>query len=113
MDAQDPQDYKTPKALMAAVVGMGVLIIVGLVVLVGVVIHRMNDPHQPALPASIPLTDTRTARLPLGPDEHLLSMTRVHDDLLALHITSREHERIVLWNVTTGQVQPGLETTLP
>ncbi|MFT8419445.1 MAG: hypothetical protein ABF636_11550 [Acetobacter sp.] len=109
----DAQDYKTPKPLMAAVVGMGVLIIAGLVVLVGVVIHRMNTPHQPGLPASIPLTDARTAQLPLGPEEHLLTMTRVHDGLMALHIASKEHERIMLWNVTTGQVQTGLETTTP
>ncbi|WP_338332939.1 hypothetical protein [Acetobacter sp. LMG 32666] len=109
----EEQDYKTPKALMAAVVGMGVLIIVGVVALVGVVIHRMNTPHQPTLTTSIPLTDTRTAHLALGPDEHMLSTTRVHDDLLAIHIASKDHDRIMLWNVATGQVQPGLDTTSP
>ncbi|MCI1244333.1 DUF6476 family protein [Acetobacter fabarum] len=109
----EEQDYKTPKALMAAVVGMGVLIIVGVVVLVGVVIHRMNAPHQPALASAIPLTDARNAHLALGPDEHMLAITRVHDDLLAIQIASKEHERIMLWNVATGQVQPGLETTQP
>lgn len=109
----EAQDYKTPKALMAAVVGMGVLIIVGVMALVGVVIHRMGGPHHPAIATSIPLTDMHTAHLALGPDEHMLSMTRVHDDLLAIHIASRGQERIMLWNVTTGQVLPGLETTSP
>ncbi|MDE7548856.1 hypothetical protein PY793_12805 [Acetobacter fabarum] len=107
------QDYKAPKALMAAVVGMGVLIIIGVVVLVGVVIHRMNAPHPPALTSATPLTDVRDAHLALGPDEHMLAITRVHDDLLAIQIAGREHERIMLWNVATGQVQPGLDTTHP
>lgn len=107
------QDYKTPKALMAAVVGMGGLIIVGVVILVGVVIHRMSGPHHPAVATTIPLTDARTARLALGPDEYMLGMTRVHDDLLAIHIAGKGQERVMLWNVATGQVQPGLETTSP
>ena len=98
---------------MAAVVGMGVLIIVGVVALIGVVIHRMNTPHQPAITASIPLTDAQTAHLALMPDEHVQTMARVHDDLLAIHVTGKDHERIMLWNVATGQVVPGLQTTAP
>ncbi len=109
----EKQDYKTPKALMAAVVGMGGLIILGVVVLVGVVIHRMGGHHPSTIAASIPLTDAHTTQLALGADEHLLAMTRVHDDLLAIHIAGKGHERIMLWNVATGQVQPGLETTAP
>lgn len=109
----EEQDYKTPKALMAAVIGMGVLIIVGVVVLVGVVIHRMNAPAQPAIASTVPLTDARTAHLALGPDEHVQTMTRVHDDLLAIQIAGHGPGRIMLWNVATGQVQPGLETAAP
>ena len=109
----EEQDYKTPKALMAAVVGMGLLIIAGGVILVGVVIHRMNSPQHPAIGTTIPLTDARTAHLALGSEEHLLSMARVRDDLLALHIAGKGQERIMLWNVVTGQIQPGLEAKAP
>lgn len=104
-------EYKTPRALMAAVVGMGVLIIVGVVALVGVVIHRMNSPYHPALTSSIPLTDARIAQLALSPDEYMTTITRVHDDLLAIHVVGDKGERIMLWNVITGQLQPGLETS--
>lgn len=104
-------DYKTPRALMAAVVGVGILIVVGVVVLVGVVIHRMNSPHSAAPASTIPLTDTHIAQLALSPDEYMTTITRVHDDLLAIHVVGDKGERIMLWNVITGQVLPGLETS--
>lgn len=44
---EEPQEYKTPKALLVAVIGMGVLIVVGVVVLAGVLIHRMSSKPAP------------------------------------------------------------------
>jgi hypothetical protein len=51
--------------------------------------------------------------LPLGADEHLLGMTRVQDGLVALHVSGPHGERVLLWQVGTGQVRPGLDTAVP
>jgi len=103
---------RTPKALLAAVIGMGVLIVVGTVTLVGVIIHRMNSQHTPAvLPASVPLQDTALPAPSLAPGSKLLSMARVQDDLLALHISENGQDKIMLWQVSTHKLMQGL--TLP
>ncbi|MFT8675824.1 MAG: hypothetical protein ABF990_08445 [Acetobacter sp.] len=123
----EQQDYKTPRALMAAVIGMGVLIVLGTAALIGVILHRMNAPHAPtapaALTAAVPLVDAPPAALPrtgqppatpailpLAPDERMLDTTRVRDNVLALHIGSPRGDRIVLWDIRSGQFWTGLAT---
>ncbi|MBO1325267.1 hypothetical protein K2X14_07930 [Acetobacter sp. TBRC 12305] len=116
----EQQEYKTPKALMAAVIGMGVLIVLGTAGLVGVILHRMNAPHAPTT-ATVPLVDTprmepsraevppAAAHLSLGTGERVLSTTRVRDNVLALHIGGPRGDRLVLWDATSGQVWTGLD----
>lgn len=112
---EEPQDYKTPKALLVAVIGMGVLIVVGVVVLAGVLIHRMSSkPTQPSLPPvalsdNIPSPNMPPAHAMLPAGVQLLSVTRVQDNVLALHVTEHGQDRILLWNVLTGQVRTGLD----
>lgn len=110
--AQVEEPPRTPKALLAAVIGMGVLIVVGTVTLVGVIIHRMNaHPPQTALPASVPLQENALPAPTLAPGSKLLGMARVQDDLLALHVSENGHDKIVLWQVSTHKLMQGL--TLP
>ncbi len=122
-------EYRTPRALLGAVIGMGVLIVVGTAFLIGVILHRMNGGgHQappgvplveaPPAPASITVpggvgAGVPVVHLPLGADEHLLGMTRVQDGLVALHVSGPHGERVLLWQVGAGQVRPGLDTAGP
>ncbi|MCX2561876.1 hypothetical protein OQ252_10775 [Acetobacter farinalis] len=103
----------TPKGLMAAVIGMGILIVVGTGALVGVIIHRMGAHTSPAtLAASAPAGGEQissTTPLPLPAGSRLVSMTHVQDDLLALHILENGKDRILLWQVSSGRVRPGLD----
>lgn len=110
--AQVEEPPRTPKALLAAVIGMGVLIVVGVVTLVGVIIHRMNThPTQTSLPTGVPLQESTLPTPTLAPGSKLLSMARVQDDLLALHISENGQDKIVLWQVSTHKLMQGL--TLP
>jgi hypothetical protein len=122
-------EYRTPRALLGAVIGMGVLIVVGTAFLIGVILHRMNGGGHQA-PPGVPLVEAPpvpasamgpgragpnvpVVHLPLGADEHLLGMTRVQDGLIALHVSGPHGERVLLWQVGAGQVRPGLDTTVP
>lgn len=105
----------TPKALMAAVIGMGILIVLGTGGLVGVIIHRMGAHPPPAGAAlsapPVPLQNATTPpTLPAG--TRLISMTRVQDGLLALHINDVGQDRILLWQVGTDHLIPGVEGAL-
>ena len=90
---QAPSEYRTPRALLAAVIGMGVLIVVGTAFLIGVIMHRMNGGGHHA-PPGVPLVEAPSApvpgqvplatgfeaplvNLPLGEGEHLLGLTRL------------------------------------
>lgn len=100
----------TSKALLGAVIGMGLLIVAGTVTLVGVIIHRMNaGPAHPALSAHIPLQDAPHTPLSLPAGTRLISMTRVEDNLLALHVSENGHEKVLLWRVSTQSLLPGLD----
>jgi len=104
---------RTPKALTAAVIIMGVLIIVGTVTLVGLIIHRIghHSNAQSALPAHVPLQDAVTTQTELPPGTTLTGMTRVQDDLLALQVNENGEQKILLWQVSTRRLLPGL--TIP
>lgn len=104
----------TPKALLVAVIGMGVLIIAGTVTLVGVILHRMNaGPTPPPLPATIPLQDNGQAAVTLPPGTRLISMARVRDDLVALHVSENGQDKVLLWRVSARAIYPGLELPAP
>ena len=104
---------RTPKALTAAVIIMGVLIIVGTVTLVGLIIHRIghHSNAQSALPVHVPLQDAVTTQTELPPGTTLTGMTRVQDDLLALQVNENGEQKILLWQVSTRRLLPGL--TIP
>lgn len=107
----------TPKALMAAVIGMGILIVVGTVTMVGVIIHRMGA-HKPPVSLAVsapavPLQDIAAAHPALPAGTHLINMARVQDDLLALHVSANGEDRILLWQVSTGRLLPGVESARP
>ncbi|MGO3517419.1 MAG: DUF6476 family protein [Acetobacter cibinongensis] len=107
---------RTSKALLAAVIGMGVLIVAGTVTLVGVIIHRMNShPAPPALPAALPLQDATPEAAPptLPAGTRLLSVTRVQDGLLALHVTENGQDKILLWQVNAHKILQGLSAPAP
>lgn len=124
-----PSEYRTPRALLAAVIGMGVLIVVGTAFLIGVIMHRMNGGGHSA-PPGVPLVEAPSApatskvpplaaglevppvHLPLGEGEHLLGLTRVQDGLVALHVSGPHGDRVVLWQVGSGQVRPALDTAV-
>ncbi|MFT8586916.1 hypothetical protein [Acetobacter papayae] len=121
-----PAEYRTPRALMVAVVGMGVLIVVGTALLIGVILHRMNGGGHKA-PAGVPLVEATPApavvtaptgpgapvvHLPLEPGERLQDLTRVQDGLVALQVSGPHGDRVLLWQVGTGQVRPGLDTAV-
>lgn len=106
----------TPKALLVAVIGMGVLIIAGTVTLVGVILHRMNAGPTPLplpLPATIPLQDNGQAAVTLPPGTRLISMARVRDDLVALHVSENGQDKVLLWRVSAHAIYPGLEFPAP
>lgn len=71
---EEPQEYKTPKALLVAVIGMGVLIVVGVVVLAGVLIHRMSS--KPA-PLAFRLLHYRTLHQQPASPQHMLRYLQV------------------------------------
>lgn len=96
------------RALLAAVIGMGVLLFIGSLVLVGVLVHRMMHP-RPAVQA-----DAQVAALPAPPMEggmqapllldeapgtHIASVTARPDGLLAIGLSGGEvADRIVIWD---------------
>lgn len=102
----------TPKGLMAAVIGMGLLIVVGTVALVGVIIHRMGSHTPPSGTAitarAVPLQNAAAPPvLPAG--TRLISMARVQDGLMALHIADNGQDRILLWQIGTDHLILGVE----
>ncbi|KXV61458.1 hypothetical protein AD948_01585 [Acetobacter senegalensis] len=104
----------TPKALLAAVIGMGILIIAGTITLVWVILHRMNaGPTHPSLPASVPLQEDAQGPVTLPPGTRLLSMARVQDDLLALHVSENGQDKVLLWQVSTHRLRSGLILPTP
>ncbi|KAB8123491.1 hypothetical protein D3W54_03910 [Komagataeibacter medellinensis] len=96
------------RALLAAVIGMGVLLFIGSLVLVGVLVHRMMHP-RPAVQS-----DAQVAALPARPMEggiqapllldeapgtHVASVTAQSDGLLAIGLSGGEvADRIVIWD---------------
>lgn len=107
------------RALLAAVIGMGIVLAVGSLVLVGVLVHRISHPRATA-PATIPApaavtapVTTTTAVLPqdlgrLVLDEpagtHVTSIARQADMALAVALTGGGADRVIIWDLAHNRI---------
>ncbi|ACI50268.1 conserved hypothetical protein [Gluconacetobacter diazotrophicus PA1 5] len=105
MNAQAPNGPGS-KALLAAVIGMGVLLAVGSLVLVGVLVHRISHPHSVSSVRVVSPPDG--AYGPLVLDEpagtHITAMARQDDAMLAVSLSGGGPDRIVLWDLAHARV---------
>ncbi|MGY6769205.1 hypothetical protein [Komagataeibacter xylinus] len=102
------------RALLAAVIGMGVLLFLGSLALVGVLVHRMMHPAPPAKPAlavAAPMAPApdMAAQPALVVDEPpgttVRSVTARADGLLAVALTGGGvAERIIVWDPATRRI---------
>lgn len=94
------------RGLMAAVIGMGVLIVVGTGALVAVIVHRLAHPSG-AVP---PLPDAEKTVALHEPAGTQIAQTEWRDaDLVAVRLTGGGPDRVVIWNVRTGQIAARLQ----
>jgi|GEM_PF-1220428 len=91
------------KALLGAVIVMGVLIVVGTAVLVSVVIRRALHGDETAPVAALSVTPVaRSLGEPAG--TRIAAAVRQSDRLLDLLLTGGGPDRIVVWDVVAGHV---------
>ncbi|WP_323991330.1 MULTISPECIES: hypothetical protein [Nguyenibacter] len=121
----DVQLSKGPgsRALLAAVIGMGVLLVVGSLVLVGVLVHRISHPHPaPGLPEADHAAAGLAAAWPFEgphgqltlnepPGTHITGMTRQGDGLLAVSLSGGGPDRVILWDLAHARVAARLVLT--
>ncbi|MDT8870973.1 hypothetical protein RAA17_07165 [Komagataeibacter rhaeticus] len=98
------------RALLAAVIGMGVLLFVGSLVLVGVLVHRVMHPRSVvaagAPPATLPAPPVAGSghgadvlMMDEAPGTHVTSVTARPDGLLAVVLSGGDGaDRIVVWD---------------
>ena len=96
------------RALLAAVIGMGVLLFIGSLALVGVLVHRMMHP-APA-PAAVVAGTVTAPPVSMGadaagdlvmdeaPGTHVQAVTARPDGLLAVVLGGGGADRVVLWD---------------
>lgn len=104
------------KALKAAIVIMGVLIVVGVAVLVAELIKRSNDPEHRAAaedrPAAATTTPAATALgLPAG--ARIADMVPVGNRLVVRVVVPDREERLYVLDPRTGAVTVALSTGEP
>lgn len=103
------------RALMAAVIGMGVLIVLGTAGLIGVVIHRAMVPataHMtaagssvPALPAVASGGDAQGAPLFVyRGGGHVLSQAVRPDGSISLVLDTPAGQQVVIWNPEANRI---------
>ncbi|WP_062497774.1 hypothetical protein [Gluconobacter potus] len=111
MANSEPQ---TPKALLAAVILMGVLIIAAVFGLIGVIAYRFLHP-RPSVTATVPLAEGGFSRLalPLGPGEHITAVTSRPDGLMAVTLSGAGSDRVLLWNPEAGKIAAELDFGTP
>ncbi|GBQ24395.1 hypothetical protein AA0472_1409 [Acetobacter estunensis NRIC 0472] len=99
------------RVLMAAVIGMGVLIVAGVGLLVAVILHRVSHPHAAVTPPPVLEKPIHAETLLLHEPEgsHVATMAWRDGNVLALSLTGGGPDRIVLWDVTQGRVIGRLE----
>lgn len=98
------------RGLFAAVIGMGILIILGVGALVAIIIHRMSHPRAPvAAPAGISLPVAATAIQPQTFLLHEPAGTRIEQiawsngTVMAVRLSGGGPDRIVLWDTGAGR----------
>lgn len=99
------------KALLAAVIVMGVMILLGTAVLISVVVSRaIHRPNQVGAPSAVaPARIDRTAPVLLTaldqpPGTRIASVTRQSDTLLAVTLSGGGSDRLLIWDTAAGQV---------
>ncbi|OUJ14531.1 hypothetical protein [Acetobacter sp. DsW_063] len=85
------------RGLLAAVIGMGAMIVVGTVVLLVVVAHRLSHPTRPATAQSL------SASLHEPEGSHIAGITWRDGDTLAVQLTGGGPDRVILWDVPHGR----------
>ena len=94
------------KLLLAAVIAMGVVILVATAVLVATLVHRLTHRAPPAIVA-IPAPAADRAPLSLGQPAgtRLVSVVRQSDTLLALTLSGGGlPDRLLVWDTVSGRV---------
>ncbi|MBB2198171.1 MAG: hypothetical protein ABF479_05805 [Gluconacetobacter sp.] len=101
------------RGLLAAVIGMGVLLAVGSLVLVGVLVHRISHPKPAAIagldaePAALAVAAGNGGELVLGEPAgtHVSGMTREREGVLAVALTGGGGpDRVLLWDVQNRRI---------
>ncbi|GBR00536.1 hypothetical protein GLI01_34580 [Gluconacetobacter liquefaciens] len=101
------------RGLLAAVIGMGVLLAVGSLVLVGVLVHRISHPKPAAIaglnaePAVLAGAAGNDGELVLGEPvgTHVSGMTREREGVLAVALTGGGGpDRVLLWDVQNRRI---------
>ncbi|GBR45781.1 hypothetical protein [Neokomagataea thailandica] len=93
------------KALLALVIGMGVLIVIGVAVLIGVVVTRIMHGHhavQTSVPANVDHAEKVT--IPLLRGEHITRVIAMNDGDLAVSVQGDAGERLFVWAPESGRV---------
>ncbi|MCH4092093.1 hypothetical protein [Acetobacter sp.] len=98
------------RGLFAAVIGMGILIILGVIALVAVIIHRMSHPRLPvAAPAGISLSATaatipsQTFLLHEPAGTRIEQIVWSNGPIMAIRLSGGGPDRIVLWDTGAGR----------
>ncbi|MBY4640102.1 hypothetical protein K6L44_08910 [Gluconacetobacter entanii] len=102
------------RALLAAVIGMGVLLAVGSLVLVGVLVHRISHPRDSA-PEPVQAAAGTGAQAVLPQDlgrlvldepagTHVTSLARQGDTTLAVALTGGGADRVIIWDLARNRI---------
>lgn len=100
------ETYKPSKFLFAAVIGMGLLIIIGTTLLLTLIFQRMTHHRKEAQILPIAFVQKN---LPLTHNEHIRQITSFGDHSLALLISDGSFEHIIIWDPFTNQVTARLD----
>ena len=102
------------RALMAAVIGMGVLIVLGTAGLIGVVIHRAMAPataHMTAAGSSVPALPVASGGDAHGAPlfvyrggGHVLSQAVRPDGSISLVLDTPAGQQVVIWSPETNRI---------
>ena len=94
------------RALLALVIGMGVLIVIGTTALLVIVVHRLAHPHPaPLSSAAAPVTPgvALPALAHEPPGTRITAMARQSDTLLAIALTGGGPDRVLVWDLAAGR----------
>lgn len=92
------------RGLMAAVIGMGIMIVAGVTVLVVVMVQRMSAP-PPAIASAIATTPASADAVMLDePVGTRIATISVAADHLALQLVGGGPDRVVLLDTRTGRI---------